>query len=136
MTKMRRELNNTSLETARANVPDMLVHGDPNAWICIAKASSKAEGFMASTKVMNLPNGALIESLRREYAEASGFPSVAVSVALAYVPDLNVHKEGDRYEWHHIVPQREREDMMRLLQNLEIRTAELRAELAKMDEKE
>ena len=131
-----RTLDNTSPETARANVPDLIIHGDPDTWVYIAKASSKSQGFMASTKVMNLPDGALVESFRREQAEVierSDSPSVAVSVALAFVPFLNVHKKGDRYEWRPTTHRNEREELTKMLDALERRTADIRADIAKMD---
>ena len=53
-------LNNTSSETAKANVLDIKVFGNPDAWKLICKASSKSEGWMKSTKAMNIPGAGCI----------------------------------------------------------------------------
>jgi len=54
-------LNITSMSQLNGQVPDVQLHGNPDAWKCICKASSKEQGWMKSTKAMSFPNGVLIQ---------------------------------------------------------------------------
>ncbi len=47
-------LINTSGEDAAVNVSDIEFHGNPDTFKLIAKASSKGEGWMKSTKAMQV----------------------------------------------------------------------------------
>ena len=54
-------LDITNVQELVEKVPDVVVFGDPSAWVCIGKASSKAQGWMKSTKVLELPHGCLVQ---------------------------------------------------------------------------
>jgi len=56
-------LNVTDMKTLEDNVPDVEVHGDPGRWVCICKASSQKQGWMKSTKVLELfgQHGCLVQ---------------------------------------------------------------------------
>lgn len=47
---------------AKANIPDLRIVGDADCWILLSKASSDAQGFMRSTKAMNVPGGVVIQA--------------------------------------------------------------------------
>jgi hypothetical protein len=50
------------MEELKEKVSDVRVHGDPGAWVCIGKASSKEGGWMKSTKVMTIKGlGVLVQ---------------------------------------------------------------------------
>lgn len=52
-----RKLDTTNPDEARAATPDIVVHGDPEFWECLSKASSKSQGWMKSTKRARVPGG-------------------------------------------------------------------------------
>lgn len=47
-------LHNSSSDTAQKNVPDLKLWGNPDTWKLICKASSSKEGWMKSTKAMEI----------------------------------------------------------------------------------
>jgi hypothetical protein len=83
-------LNNTNMTDLANNVSDVQLHGDPGAWVCVCKASSKEQGWMKSTKAMNIQGlGVLVQVSTQqgnEVAEALTF----IPRAQIYVLDGNV----------------------------------------------
>ena len=69
---------------------DVKVFGDPDTWQLLCKASSASEGWMKSTKVMDLPDGTLVQ-VTTQQRNPDG--SYAVAEAIAYVPGLTF--QGD-----------------------------------------
>lgn len=51
---MEKTLHNSDVSGARQNVSDLKVFGDGDTWKLICKASSEAEGWMKSTKAMQI----------------------------------------------------------------------------------
>ena len=47
-------LNNTSVSDAREKISDIEIYGNPNTWVLLSKASSESEGWMKSTKAMQV----------------------------------------------------------------------------------
>jgi hypothetical protein len=78
----KKTLNNTNMDELKANVSDVAIHGDPGAWLCLCKASSKEQGWMKSTKVMPLPNGVLVQVSTQQGDN--------IAEALAFVPHVKV----------------------------------------------
>lgn len=93
----KRDLHISNSHGAAANIKDLVLYGDPDAWICIAKASSEAQGFMKSTKAMNVPGlGVLVQvtTMQKELPPAGLVESDEVfhtSEALAFVPDAIIN---------------------------------------------
>jgi hypothetical protein len=83
-----KNLNITSMEELKANGSDIQLHGDPGAWVCVCKASSKEQGWMKSTKAMQLPQGVLVQVSTQQGKE--------VAEALTFVPGgkLYIDKKG------------------------------------------
>ena len=54
-------LDVTNMEALKEKVSDVIVHGNPGRWVCTSKASSKEQGWMKSTKVLQLPAGCLVQ---------------------------------------------------------------------------
>lgn len=77
-----KSLSNTNMKDLAKTTPDVEVHGDPGAWKCVCKASSKNQGWMKSTKVLEVKSssfsqgGCLVQvstELRGQVAEALCF---------------------------------------------------------------
>lgn len=54
-------LNVTNMEELETSISDVQVYGDPGKWKCLCKASSKEQGWMKSTKVMQIYQGVLVQ---------------------------------------------------------------------------
>lgn len=54
-------VNVTDMQDLSNKVQDIEVFGDPGKWELLCKASSKSEGWMKSTKTMQLDNGLLVQ---------------------------------------------------------------------------
>ena len=59
MAQAKKTLSNTDMNLKNKTKTE--VHGDPSKWVCICKASNESEGWMKSTKVMQLVSGCLIQ---------------------------------------------------------------------------
>lgn len=79
-----RDLSNHDMPSATASTPDIVVHGDPGAWVVVGKASSKAQGWMKSTKRLRVEGGWLYQATTEH--RANGVVT-ACAEALAFVPD-------------------------------------------------
>lgn len=80
-------LGNTDANGTEKNVPDVVKWGNPDDWQLLCKASSQAEGWMKSTKVMNVPGGCVMQ-VTTQQRNPDG--SYAVAEALAFVPWSNI----------------------------------------------
>lgn len=76
-------LDNTSMTNISNKIPDLKIHGDPGAWECICKASTKSEGWMKSTKRMKLENGYLYQ-VSTQQKNSDG--TYTIAEALTFVP--------------------------------------------------
>ncbi len=84
---MDRALDNEDMVTASASTPDMKVSGNPGAWVLVCKASSQSQGWMKSTKAMDVPHGVLVQ-VTTEHRH-NGI-AVACAEALSYLPGISV----------------------------------------------
>ncbi len=76
-------LNSTSVQGALQQVSDIKVYGDGDTFALWCKASSVKQGWMKSTKVANVPGGALVQ-VTTQQKNPDG--SYAVAEALTFVP--------------------------------------------------
>lgn len=83
-------LSNTKASQAKDNVPDIQFYGDGDTFKCLSKAWSKEEGWMKSTKAMNVPGGVVIQ------VSTQNFDNVAE--AITFVPRVEVRATGDTYK--------------------------------------
>lgn len=68
-------------------VSDVVVFGNPDTWMLLCKASSKEQGWMKSTKVMNVPTGVILQVSTQQ--------GQSVAEAVTYVPGVvAVHENG------------------------------------------
>lgn len=84
----KKPVSNTNPEEAKASIPDLKLHGNPNIWVCISKASSEEQGWMRSTKAMCVTGlGVLVQVS----TEILGIPSEA----LTFIPGASILKNTD-----------------------------------------
>ena len=98
-----RTLDNTNAREAKAKILDLVIVGDGDAWRLLCKASSKAEGWMKSTKAMEIPGvGCLVQVTTQQghrVAEAVSFvPGVRI------VPDVNDGRKLAMTDWVDVNP--------------------------------
>ena len=92
--------------TAKKNVPDIQKFGDPDMWQSICKASSESEGWMKSTKAMQIggPRQAVIVQVSTQQRSPDGSHAIAEALAVveggAILTRDDGRKELVRY-WEH-----------------------------------
>lgn len=84
---MEKTLCNSDVAGARENVPDIKVVGNGDMFRLLCKAYSVAEGWMKSTKAMEVVGGCVIQ-VTTQQKNIDGTYSVAE--ALAYVPGVKI----------------------------------------------
>ncbi len=80
-------LHNSDISGARENVKDIRVVGNGDSFRLLCKASSEAEGWMKSTKAMELPGGCVVQ-VTTQQRNLDG--SYAVAEALTFVPGVRI----------------------------------------------
>lgn len=82
-------LNNTTASQAKDNVKDIIFWGDGNMWKLLGKASSKNEGWMKSSKAMEVPHGCVVQVTTQQGSN--------VAEAVTFVPGVKIEetKEGE-----------------------------------------
>ena len=92
----KKTLNNTCVNGAKKNVKDLEVYGDGDAFKLISKASSESQGWMKSTKAMNVGEYTVVIQVTTQQRNADG--SYSVAEALTTVNDVQVvGSEADGY---------------------------------------
>ena len=84
---MTKTLDNTNVEEAKTNIPDLKVVGNGDMWQLLCKASSQGEGWMKSTKAMQLPDGCLVQVTTQQ--RGTHGPDT-VAEAITYVPGVRI----------------------------------------------
>ncbi len=83
-------LHNSTVSGARKNVKDIVVFGNGDTFQLICKASSKAEGWMKSTKAMEIDGVGCIVQVTTQQGDN-------VSEALTFVPGVKIKLiDGDK----------------------------------------
>jgi len=88
-------LHNSDISEAHKNVKDIKVFGDGDLFKLLSKASSEEEGWMKSTKVMDVGEGCVIQ-VTTQQKNLNG--SYSVAEALTYVPGIKLieYDDGER----------------------------------------
>ena len=86
-------LHNTEISGAKKNVPDIVVYGDGDLFKLISKASSQKEGWMKSTKGMDVGTGVVVQVTTQQGDN--------VAEALCFIPGARV--EGNAKDGWKIV---------------------------------
>ena len=79
-------LHNTDVNGAKKNVPDIVVFGDGDMFKLLSKASSEREGWMKSTKAMEIPGVGCVIQVTTQQRNPDG--SYAVAEAATFVPGV------------------------------------------------
>jgi outer membrane receptor for Fe3+-dicitrate len=89
---MEKSLGNTDVNGARQNVKDIVVFGNGDMFQLLCKASSQNEGWMKSTKAMEVIGGCVVQVTTHQ-RNHDGTNSVAE--ALTYVPGVKVADDAE-----------------------------------------
>lgn len=82
---MEKTLGNTDINGARKNVKDIVVFGNGDMFQLLCKASSEKEGWMKSTKAMEVPGGCVVQVTTQQRNDDGSY---AVAEALTFVPNV------------------------------------------------
>ena len=85
-----KSLHNTDQNTCRSNVSDVVMFGD-DLFKLLSKASSEQEGWMKSTKAMEVLDGCVVQ-VTTQQRNPDG--SYAVAEALTFVPGVEICYEA------------------------------------------
>jgi hypothetical protein len=80
-----RSLGVSSPEEAKAAFSDLIIVGEPDTWIVVAKASSESAGFMKTTKKMAVPGGSIYQMETQQKAPDGSW---ALSQSSVFVPTV------------------------------------------------
>lgn len=88
-------LHNSTVSGASQNVPDLKIVGDGDLFQLLCKASSQDEGWMKSTKAMDVPGGCVVQVTTQQRNEDGSY---ALADAITFVPGVRVgeDKNGGR----------------------------------------
>lgn len=80
-------LHNSTISGATKNISDLNVVGNGDSFKLLYKASSQEQGWMKSTKAMQLPNGCLVQ-VTTQQKNPDG--SYSCAEALTFAPDVMI----------------------------------------------
>jgi hypothetical protein len=80
-------LHNSDISGAKKNVKDIKVVGDGDMFRLLCKASSDTEGWMKSTKAMEVPNGCVVQVTTQQRNEDGTY---AIAEAISFVPGVKL----------------------------------------------
>lgn len=87
---MEKTLHNSTVSGARKNVSDLVVFGNGDTFKLICKASSKAEGWMKSTKAMQIDDVGCVVQVTTQQGDN-------VAEAITFVPNVKIELiDGDK----------------------------------------
>lgn len=90
--KMAKTLKNSEASGAKKNVKDIAFWGDGDTWKLISKASSEDEGWMKSTKAIQLNEGCLVQ-VTTQQRNPDG--SYSLAEAMAFAPKARISEVID-----------------------------------------
>ena len=91
-------LHNSTVDAAKKNVTDLVIYGDGDTFKLICKASSKTEGWMKSTKAMEIPGVGCVVQVTTQQGDQ-------VAEALTFVPGVRLGDiGGDKANGRRLAP--------------------------------
>jgi len=84
---VKKTLDNQDEAGARKSVSDIKVVGNGNMFRLLCKASSKQEGWMKSTKAMQVPGGCVVQVTTQQQNPGGSY---AIADALVFVPGVEI----------------------------------------------
>jgi len=91
-------LGNTTASQAKDNVKDLVIWGDGNMFKLLSKASSEEEGWMKSTKAMEIPGVGCVVQVTTQQLNNDGVTLVnsqSVAEAVTFVPGVKIEEIMD-----------------------------------------
>lgn len=85
---MAKTLHNSDVSGARQNVRDIVIFGNGDTFKLICKASSNAEGWMKSTKAMDIDGVGCVIQVTTQQGEN-------IAEALTFVPGVKIEETED-----------------------------------------
>jgi hypothetical protein len=89
---MDKTLDITEVKGAKDNISDLKVYGDGDTFKLLCKASSQKEGWMKSTKVMNVFGGCVIQVTTHQRNHDG---TNAIAEALTFVPNNHINIDNE-----------------------------------------
>lgn len=83
-------LNNSDISGTRQNVKDVEIVGNGDMFQLLCKASSKSEGWLKSTKAMEVVGGCVVQVTTQQIGASGDW---AVAEALCFVPGVKIAKD-------------------------------------------
>jgi len=90
---MEKTLHNSDVSGAKINVPDIKVVGNGDMARLLCKASSQNEGWMKSTKAIEIEGVGCVVQVTTQQKNADG--SYSVAEALAFVPGVSIQDDAN-----------------------------------------
>ena len=84
---MDKTLHNSDVSGARKNVKDIRVVGNGDTFALLCKASSADEGWMKSTKAMQVPNGCVVQVTTQQRNDDGSY---SIAEAITFVPGVKL----------------------------------------------
>ena len=91
-------LYNLTVSSALRNVVDLVVVGDGDMFQLLCKAFSREEGWMKSTKAMEIPGGCIVQVTTQQRNPGGSY---AVAEALTFVPGVKL--ADDKNNGHKLI---------------------------------
>lgn len=90
-------LNNTSVKKAKDQVSDLEVFGNGDTWRLICKASSESEGWMKSTKALQIGGVGYSKGVVLQVTTQQRNPdgSWAIAESICYVPNAEIYETDE-----------------------------------------
>jgi len=86
-----KSLGNSDQNTTTKNVPDVVFFGDGDTFKLICKASSKKQGWMKSTKAMEIPGVGCVVQVTTQQKTHDG--NYVIAEALTFVPGTQIEEQ-------------------------------------------
>lgn len=90
---MTKSLDITDVKEAKANISDIKVYGDGDTFKLICKASSEEQGWMKSTKAMEVEGVGCVIQITTQQRNFDG--SYAIAEALSYIPNVKIEEDAE-----------------------------------------
>ena len=87
---MEKTLHNSDASGAHKNVPDIKIVGNGDTFLLLCKASSQNEGWMKSTKAMQVGCGCVVQVTTQQQSPDGSY---AVAEALTFVPGARIEDD-------------------------------------------
>ena len=91
-------LNNVNIEDAKNKVSDIEVFGDGDLFKLICKASSESEGWMKSTKAMEIEGVGCVVQVTTQQENPDG--SYSLAEAITFVPNVKLDQKIGAENYH------------------------------------